>query len=344
MKILLTGATGFVGKATLPLLLEAQHEVRVLVRQPDRLPPNLRGHRNLEIRRASLDTTENLRGTLEGVEAVAHLAGLISARKTSDYYRVNAGGTKLLAQEAVQTDPGVRWIQVSSLAATGPGQPSRDTDEPHPVSHYGKSKLAGERVLPEVGLQRWLALRPPAVYGPGDRAFLPFFQAAARSRVVPLPSGGPSHLSLIHVEDLGRAIAAALEMGEIPTGRAFHVCHPQPVAVPDMLEEIAAAVGGKAKLLSVPQGVVKALAYGLNPVRMLCGSPKYLSPDKVRELSAPAWCCDPQPMMNTFKWKPHFDLTHGVRHTVADYVQRGWLSLTKSQLEAGREQQVERTT
>lgn len=294
------------------------------MRRPERLEGSLPAGA-LEVIVGSLTAPGTLTGLAAGMDGVAHLAGLVSARRAADYYLANQHGTAALACECAQAAPDARWIQVSSLAATGPGDWVRDSDVPRPVSHYGRSKLAGEEAVAASGLRNWIVLRPSAVYGPGDRAFLPFFRAAARGLPVLLPAGRLRRLSLVHVEDLARAIVAALEAPAHAARSVFHVAHPRPVAPEEFLGDAAAAAGGKARVLRVPAALPVALALACAPARWLTGRPRFLSPDKMREVLAPAWCCDPSRARAALGWEPAFDCARGVADTVRSYRREGWL-------------------
>ena len=324
MRVAVTGGTGFVGGAVLRRLLGRGDTVRALVRDPDRLVPELRSRPGLELHRGSLTRIDSLHGFVQEVDAVVHIAGLISARGPREYLSVNAGGTESLARLCQRASPQARWVQLSSLAATGPGDPVHDDDKEKPVSAYGRSKLAGEEALPRAGLASWVALRPPAVYGPGDRSLLPFFRLVDQGRAVVFPSGGPQRLSVIHVDDLADAIAAALDRPAV-SGRAFHVAHPEVIALPDFLDAIGAAVGRPPQLRRVPATLAWGLAAVVEPWRRLTGRPRFLSWDKMREVTAPGWACDVQGIEAALGWRARIGLEEGLADTVRAYREAGWL-------------------
>src|SRR5271166_310246 len=181
-KILVTGASGFIGFHLTRALLEQGHEISCLVRTSSKLD-RLAGQ---PIRRADGDVTdaESLRRVMSGYDAVYHLAGLVKAVHVQQLYQVNCQGVANVARAcAAQTTPPTLLV-VSSLAAMGPSSPQRprlESDPPTPVSHYGRSKLAGEQAA-----RRWAKevpitiLRPAVVFGEADWATYEFFRPIAR--------------------------------------------------------------------------------------------------------------------------------------------------------------------
>ena len=324
MRVLLTGATGFVGGAVLAALARRGDEVLALVRDPARLPAGSDG-RALRVVQGSLEDPPS--AALADLDAVVHVAGLVDARRPSDFDRVNARASGRLAAAVPAVTPRARWIQISSLAATGPGDPARDTDPPRPVSRYGASKLAGEAAVAENGFPGRIVLRPPAVYGPGDRAFLPYFRDLARGRPVPLPRRGPARLSFVHVEDLAGAVLDVLDAPEgAVAGRVFHVAGPERPTLPGFVAAVAAAVEGRPRSFRVPAALGRAAAFLLVPVRRLSGRPAFLSLDKMRELTAPAWVCEAEGLRRATGWQARFPLEDGLRQTAAAYRRAGFLA------------------
>ncbi|MDQ3862110.1 MAG: NAD(P)-dependent oxidoreductase, partial [Actinomycetota bacterium] len=203
-RVLVTGATGFVGSHIARAFAEAGREVLCSVRSTS----DTRWIDDLATERVLLDLES--RGSLveavRGVQVVVHAAGLTRSDRASDYRFVNAVGTRRLAGAAAAS--GVRrFVLISSLAARGPDA-STKAGRDHPVSGYGRSKLAAETYLRDLeGAMEVVVLRPAAIYGPRDKDFLPLFRMARAGLLLVPGSAGP--LQPIYVDDVARATLAA---------------------------------------------------------------------------------------------------------------------------------------
>ncbi len=302
-RLALTGATGFIGGA-LALRLQTQGwEVRALVR------PNARRRRLPEgvIQvPGSLEDPASLQRLVQGVDAVVHCAGAVRGRTPVDFGRPNVAGVSRLAQTAARQDRPPRFLSVSSLAAREPG-----------LSPYAASKRAGESALAAAaGSMPWLALRPPAVYGPGDRELLPLFRLMRRG-VAPLLGTRHARLSLLYVDDLVEAVLRWLSLGQCERGvLELHDGRPGGYRWDDVVE-VGAALRGKALVrLSVPTLPLRvAAAVNLSAARLLGYAPM-LTPGKLRELRHPDWVCDNAAITRVTGWKPRVGFTDGLRRTL----------------------------
>ena len=324
MRVLLTGASGFIGAHTVRALSEAGHAVRALVRPTS----DRSGLADLPVEYAVGDLIgSGLATACAGMDAVVHLAGLTRARNEAHFMRVNGEGTALLAEAAANV--GVRqFMYVSSIAAHGPAvrdQP-RDPSEPaRPVSPYGRSKAAGETAtLAQAERMVVQVLRPPAVYGPRDNGLLPFFRMA-RWRVVPVMGRGENCLSLIHVQDLAESIKALLESEPTTTG-CFHTTGPgKPQSWREMVEALGQTLQRSVNVLPVPAAGFVGAALVAEAGARLSKKPPILDRGKVIEMRQRAWICDHGALTAATGWEPRCDLASGLRETVAWYRAHGWL-------------------
>jgi len=223
-RILVTGATGFVGSHVVDRLLETGARVRVTVRATSNLRW-LEG-KSIECVEADLRNPEQLRSAVSGTRAVIHFGGKIRVRAKSEFMAANAVGTEVLARafaaEAPKDGSGL-FLYCSSLAAGGPAPETerfpfphiREEDPPRPVSPYGESKLEGEHRLQALeGRARIVIFRPPAVYGPRDTGVFKFFRWLDKGLLV-RPGREDASFSLIHVHDLAEATVMALENSRV---------------------------------------------------------------------------------------------------------------------------------
>ena len=293
--VAVTGATGFVGQATVEHLLRSGWRVRVLIhrRGLETAPTAM-----LETVHGGLDDSAALQRLLDGVDAVVHVAGRVRGRRAGDFRPINAIGVERLARLAAARSQSPRFILISSLAAREPG-----------LSHYAASKREGEtrlaRVAGETSL-RSAALRPPAVYGPGDRELLPLFRTMARG-LAPVLGPAEARASLLHVNDLAIAVERLLDS-------ELHDGTPGGYSWDDIAATVAAGAGCRpGRRLPVPGALLRGLA-GLNlATAMLLRYQPMLTPGKVNELRHPDWVCDNTAFTRVTGWRPAITLRDGLQ-------------------------------
>lgn len=300
----MTGATGFAGGHAVGELLKRGARLRVLARDParSRLPANV------EMVQGDLHSEQALDALVKGADAVVHLAGAVSAVSPHDYFRTNAHGTVAVAEAARRA--GVRrFVHVSSLAAREPQ-----------LSAYGASKRAGEDAVASLMAPLNAAiLRPPAVYGPGDKATLPLLRELTKPMPM-IPGRRDSRFSLIHVGDLARLIGEAVEnetrgVHEISDGKSGGYGWDELLAI------AARERGGHARAVFLPRPLVAGVGMMADALAHMTGKPGMVSRGKVAELYHADWVAGhtglalPDPIT--------FDL--GFSETLAWYRDAGWL-------------------
>ena len=300
MKLALTGATGFVGGRLLALALEDGHQVTALTR---RSQPPREGVSWIE---GALDSRQALGGLVDEVDAVIHVAGVISG-SAEEFEAGNVTGTLNLL--AAATAAGVRrFVHVSSLAAREPK-----------LSNYGASKAKAEELVRSSGLD-WSIVRPPAVYGPGDRETLELFKAA-KLGIVPLPPAG--RLSLIHADDLCRLLLAladpkapAQQLYEADDGREGGWSHRE------FADALAAAQDRRALALPVPAALIR---FGARVDGLIRRSGAKLTADRAAYFCHPDWTIDPARRPAEALWQPRIETRQGLEETANWYCREGWL-------------------
>jgi nucleoside-diphosphate-sugar epimerase len=305
-RIAVTGATGFVGPHLVAALARRGWKLRLLIRRWTPLP-SLAGV-DAEIVWGDLDDDGALTTLVADTDAIVHAAGLIKARRSEDFLRVNRDGTARLSALAPQTP----FVLLSSLAAREPQ-----------LSLYAASKRAAEEVLAgRVG--PWLAVRAPAVYGPGDRETLAYFHAAAWG-IAPQPAVDDARLSLIHVADLAEALALVVDRPPAPSVYEIDDGHEGAYGYVDMARAAGLALGRRERLLRVPRRVMRALALANGVLQAVGGPTQILTGGKVAEIFHPDWSLHDRRLAAALGFVPRFDLEAGFRDTILWYRAQKWL-------------------
>lgn len=323
MNVLVTGGTGFVGSHLVEQLVDRGDNVTALVRTPAKAGRL----RELGVRMVAGDLHNQtaLQDATARQDLIYHVAGLIAARSEPEFIRGNRDGTAALLQAAAQNgEP--RFVLVSSLAAAGPaapGHPLRGDEAPHPVTQYGRSKLAAERVVQE-GPLRWSIVRPPTVYGPRDAEVLKIFKLA-RFGVAPVFGDGSQELSLVYGPDLAAALIAVGTAGAASEGKTFFACHPEIVTGGQLVRAIGANMGRRVRLIPVPRPIGRAVLAITGRTAALAGRTTILTSDKANEFFQPAWTADPAALTEATGWRAAHNMESGLAATCQWYRQSGWL-------------------
>ena len=326
MKVLLTGASGFVGSHILDCLRARGIDTTVLLR-PTSNRRFIEAHLpQIAACTGSISDRQSLDAALRDVTHVIHCAGCVKALRIQEFYEVNHIGTRNVV-EAINRQPGQiqRFVHISSLAVGGPATPDRpacEDDPPHPISEYGRSKFAGEQEVRQCKSD-YVILRPPAVYGPRDEAFLPFFRAI-KAHIQLRVGSGPLALSLVFVKDLAEAAVACLT-ASAAARKTFYVASPEITNAHAMADEMAAQMGTWTLKIPLPRAALWPVCQLQEVISRLTGRPSVLSRQKYAELSSPGWVCDPARLRQELGIGCVTGLRAGLAETLAWYRQHGWL-------------------
>ena len=301
MILAVTGGTGFVGQRLIDLAIERGHQVQALTRRPQD------SRDGVEWIEGSLESRDVLEKLVTASDAVIHVAGVINARDAAGFEAGNVTGT--LAMLAAATAAGTqRFVHVSSLAAREPK-----------LSQYGASKARSEELVRGSGLD-WTIVRPPAVYGPGDKETLELFRMAKAGLILLPPKG---RLSLIHVDDLARLLLALAE-SRSPKKEVLEPDDGTPGGWShrEFASALGRAVGRRAVSLATPRPLLR---FGAAVDRFVRRDKAKLTADRAAYFCHPDWVVSASSAPAKDVWRPEITTEHGLAETAAWYRTKGWL-------------------
>ena len=330
-RVLVTGSTGFIGSRVVEALLGKGVPVRVLLRPESSVNSRSTVPGDVEVFRGGYRDPDALGRAVEGVGRIIHLAGVTRAVDDDGFMAGNVAPVENLLRAVCERNPGIRrFMLVSSLAAAGPAaSPSpgvRETDRPGPVSAYGRSKLLGEdaagRFANEVPLT---IVRPPAVYGPGDRDILEVFRMMRKGVLLSTGSGWKQRFSMIHVDDLVEGMLVAL-WSDAAVDQTYFLTSPRPYGWDEVIEAARPMLGfGRLLRIGLPTPLVFGFGALLGAAASLTGKPALINRDKANELTQDYWTCSPEKAARELGFTARIPLGEGVAGTLRWYKEKGWL-------------------
>ncbi|HEY8920943.1 MAG TPA: NAD(P)-dependent oxidoreductase [Chitinophaga sp.] len=325
-KVLITGASGFVGFHVIEAALKAGLEVHAAVRASSQVK-HLEG---LAVQYVSPDfrSEEAIRKLLEEhqYDYVIHGAGITKAFSEEEYNAVNAGYTQNLALAIKNAKaPVKRFVFISSLAALGPiayeaQAPLLEESAPQPVTAYGRSKLLAEKYLQQIEGLPLITLRPTAVYGPRDKDIFIMFKMIARGWE-PYIGRKQQRFSFLYAKDLAKAAISALTSPCLGTYNLSDGNVYDRYALADITKKLLKKNTLK---FHVPYGIVEVLA-GILEKMPSGGKAPALNKEKLNELTAPNWNCSIEKGRNNLPYTPEYDLEKGLAETLQWYKENKWL-------------------
>ena len=319
MKIFVTGATGFVGSHLCEKLNANGHEVYCLVRNKEKFKKfNIPG---IPIEGSLSKSGPNywIKNLPPDLDACVHIAGLLHSFNNQEFYKVNSVAVEQLVSD-LSRFPELKFVFLSSLSARGPYN--------NPLSHYGKSKLAGEKVLLKSAPRGWknLIFRAPIVLGPRDQGVLELFKMV-KSRLVLYPgkTGADNLYSFISVYDLVNLMSKALEDSKI-RGGIFYPSSSTTIKYKDLVNEIKKLMGiNKIFNLQVPMPFISFISQFFLLLSKLKIFDFKLTPDKVTDIGHHKWVCSWRDSRPNFDYDFKWGLSEILRETFNDYKERDWI-------------------
>jgi UDP-glucose 4-epimerase len=321
-RVIVTGTSGFIGSNLRDALLRGGADVISLLRPVSR--PSAKG-RSVGVAYEDVAGLTRLMAA-EQPDYVFHVAGATKGVTYEDFRSANVVPTQNLAEALRQGYPAVkRFVFVSSLTAWGPsneGPPVRETDEPRPVEHYGRSKLEAERVLAKIAIP-WTTIRPPTVYGPAEVDMFTLFKAAKNG--INLYFGNrEKKMSAIYVDDLLDAMVNAAQ-AEHTIGKAYFVSDGVDYNWDQVQRQIVTTVGRRTLHVNLPSFVVGMAGLAGELLTAVDRKPRLLNRQKATMDAQTAWLCSNEAARREFGFTPRVQLAEGIKRAYAWYVENGWL-------------------
>jgi UDP-glucose 4-epimerase len=326
-KLLITGASGFIGSFLVEEALARGFEVYAGVR----MSSNLQHLPLNRVKMVYLDYEDKaaLEKTLAKYcrfDYIIHNAGITKARQPKDFLTVNFQYTKNFV-EALQVVNCVpqKFVYISSLAAYGPGRAGkaiRYDDTPAPISYYGHSKLNSELYLRSLTAFPHVVIRPSAVYGPRDKEFYVLYKVLNRG-LEPYIGSTTQKLSFVYISDLTQAIFAA--MASPHSGRGYFIADGNEYTIASFNETIKRNLKKKTVKFILPNVMAWPVAFSLEKIAALTGRISTFNRERLKEYEASNWLCDTTPLREDLNFVPAFNLDSGMKETISWYKKNKWL-------------------
>lgn len=320
--ILITGASGFIGKNLISNFNKKNLNLKILYRNKKH-KDYLKKFGNTYF--GDLKNISTLNELLVDVEIIIHLAGNIRGNSYKDFYEGNVKTTENLINLIKNSKNKVKkFIYISSYSAMGPNKSERlltEEDEPFPISDYGKSKLEAEKLIKSESPVPYTILRLPGVYGPEDKETFLFFKYANKGTVF-LPFRKNQKIQLIYVKDVLKAIEKSIENEK---EAIFFISHPEILNTFEIMFFLKEIIGKPIRILTLPETVTKTLAY-INLILGLVFRKKTIfNPQKVKEFLAEKWAYSTEKAKEILKFEAEYTFAQGAKETYIWYKNKKWL-------------------
>lgn len=333
MRLLITGASGFIGGFIVEKALKEGHEVVAAIRKSsskeyltdERIQFIELDFSDVEKLSQELATIKEDIGNIEGV---IHNAGVTKVLHQEDYDNVNFGYTKNFIEALEVAGHALRkFIYISSLAASGPGKSNTDipisiSDKNNPVTAYGSSKLRSEEYIESLENLPYIIIRPPAVFGPRDRDMFKIFDLVNKGFEI-FVGVHTQYLSFVYVKDLATGIIKAIGANQVR--KKYFVSDNKKYTGSIFSKLVKKSIGKKTFVIKLPIFLVYIVAFFAETFGKLTKKPSPLNVEKMNELKSSNWLCDASSFIADTGFQPQYSLEEGIQETTEWYKNNNWL-------------------
>lgn len=321
-----TGANGFVGSHLVDILLANNYKVRCIIRKTS----NTRwlDGKDVEIFTCGLSDKEGLRKCFENTDYIFHVAGVVKSKKPEGYFYGNVELTRNLLETALEFKETIkRLVIVSSQTACGPslnGKPITEEDECKPITTYGRSKLAEEKLALSFKEKLPITIcRAPAVYGERDTEIFIFFQTFNKGLMTTI-GFNKKLVSLIHVKDLVSGFLLAAE-SQNAAGETYFISSEKYYTWEEVGEVTSRVMQKKPFKVKVPHFIVYTIAAIAQFFSLASSKAATLNIEKAKDITQAAWICDTSKAIRDLGYRQNISLEEGIKLTVDWYKKMKWI-------------------
>jgi nucleoside-diphosphate-sugar epimerase len=332
MKVVVTGANGFIGSHVVDKLIKKGYDVEIISRKNSDLS-NLEEHikiNKIKINECNFSDIDSLANAVSGSDYIYHIGGAVAAKNWEGYKSANVDATTNLIEAALKTTPNLlKFLFVSSQTAAGPSmalnKPKTELDEMNPISQYGKSKkLAEEEVAKYYNRLPIATVRPPAVFGPRDKAILDVFKTV-NSGLGAMIGFDKKYVSLINCFDLADGIILAAE-SEKSIGQKYFISSDEFYTWDYLIPLIGEKLNKKFVLkIKLPHSLVKGLGLTSEKVGNFFGATPVFNYEKANDFIQSYWTCSIDKAKSELNYQPKIKIDEGIEITVDWYKKHKWL-------------------
>src|SRR3972149_387756 len=321
-----TGASGFVGSHLVDLLLEKNYKVRCIIRKTSSLRW-LEG-KDVELHICKLTDKEGLRKVFYGADYIYHVAGVVKSKKPEGYFNGNVETTRVLLDVALEFKENIkRFLIVSSQTSSGPSSPSNPINEDStckPITTYGRSKLAQEKLAKNYMDKLPITIcKIAAIYGERDTEIFIFFQTFNKGLMTTIGLHD-KQVSLIHVNDVVRGLYLSAT-SQKATGQTYFITSQKYYTWKEVGDATSKVMNKKPFKVKVPHFVVYIIAAIAQFLSLFSSKAATLNIEKAKDITQPAWISDYKKAFKDFGFKQEISIEEGIKRTVDWYKKMRWL-------------------